>query len=56
MRGKREVRVTLNTVVNYNLKYNMLKRTESLKVRCSAVFTEPGSCGFPTEGSHCVSR
>lgn len=52
MRGKSEVRLTLNTLINYNLKYNKLKRTKSLKVSCGVVFTEPGSSGFPAEGSH----
>lgn len=56
MREKSEVSLTLYTLINYNVKYNMLKRTKSLKVSSSVVFTEPGSSDFPAGGSHCVSR
>lgn len=40
MREKVRNRLTLNTLVNYNLTYNMLKRTESLKVSCKVASTE----------------
>lgn len=52
---KWEIRLTLNTLVNYNLNYNMLKRTESLKVSCKVVSTEQEAVASQLR-SHCVSR